>query len=58
MTYSEALEYIHSVCWKGSRPGLERISVLCDMLGNPEDSCRYIHIAGTNGKGSTSKMLS
>ncbi len=58
MTYTEALEYIHSVCWKGSRPGLERISVLCDLLGNPEDSCRFIHIAGTNGKGSTSKMLS
>jgi len=58
MTYTEALDYIHSVCWKGSRPGLERISVLCEMLGHPEDSCRYIHIAGTNGKGSTSKMLS
>lgn len=58
MTYTEALEYIHSVCWKGSRPGLERISVLCDLLGNPEKACRFIHIAGTNGKGSTSKMLS
>lgn len=58
MTYSEALEYIHSVCWKGSRPGLERISVLCDMLDHPEQSCRYIHVAGTNGKGSVSKMLS
>ncbi len=58
MTYQEALEYIHSVCWKGSCPGLERISVLCDLLGNPENDCRFIHIAGTNGKGSTSKMLS
>jgi len=58
MTYTEAIEYIHSVCWLGSKPGLERISRLCDLLGNPENACRFIHIAGTNGKGSTSKMLS
>ncbi|MBE6599341.1 MAG: bifunctional folylpolyglutamate synthase/dihydrofolate synthase [Ruminococcaceae bacterium] len=58
MTYKEALEYIHSVTWLGSRPGLERISDLCDRLGNPEDHCRFIHVAGTNGKGSTSVMLS
>lgn len=58
MTYSEALDYIHSVCWKGSRPGLERISELCALLGHPEDSLKFIHVAGTNGKGSTSSMLS
>ena len=58
MTYNEALEYIHSVCWMGSRPGLERITELCGLLGNPEDSLKFIHIAGTNGKGSTSSMLS
>ncbi len=58
MTYKEALEYIHSVSWLGSRPGLSRITELCRRLGNPERACRYIHIAGTNGKGSTSKMLS
>ncbi|MBE6541975.1 MAG: bifunctional folylpolyglutamate synthase/dihydrofolate synthase, partial [Ruminococcaceae bacterium] len=57
MTYSEALEYIHSVSWKGSRPGLERISELCTLLGHPEDSLKFIHIAGTNGKGSTSAMI-
>lgn len=57
MTYNEALEYIHSVDWKGSRPGLERISVLCEMLGHPENDLKFIHIAGTNGKGSVSKML-
>ena len=34
MTYEEALEYIHSVCWKGSRPGLERITELCRRLGD------------------------
>lgn len=57
MTYEEALRYIHSVDWKGSRPGLERISILTERLGHPEDSLRFIHIAGTNGKGSTSAML-
>jgi len=58
MTYTEALEYIHSVCWKGSRPGLERISVLMDILGNPQDSLKFVHVAGTNGKGSFCSMLS
>ena len=56
MTYTEALEYIHSVCWKGSRPGLSRISELCAKLGNPEKKLRFIHVAGTTGKGSTSAM--
>ena len=57
MTYEEALSYIHSVDWKGSRPGLERISELCERLGHPERGLRFIHIAGTNGKGSVSAML-
>ncbi|MBQ8512260.1 MAG: bifunctional folylpolyglutamate synthase/dihydrofolate synthase [Clostridia bacterium] len=58
MTYEEALQYIHSVTWKGSRPGLERISVLCELLGHPEKQLKFIHVAGTNGKGSTCRMLS
>ena len=58
MTYEEALGYIHSVTWKGSRPGLERISVLCELLGHPERNLKFIHVAGTNGKGSTCRMLS
>jgi len=58
LTYEEALAYIHSVTWKGSRPGLERISVLCDLLGHPEKELKFIHVAGTNGKGSTCRMLS
>ncbi len=58
MTYTEALEYIHSVTWKGSRPGLERITELCRLLGNPERELRFIHVAGTNGKGSICRMLS
>lgn len=56
MTYREALEYIHSVTWKGSRPGLSRITELLDRLGNPQNKLRFVHIAGTNGKGSTSAM--
>lgn len=57
MTYTQALDYIHSVCWKGSRPGLSRITELCCRLGNPQDNLKFIHVAGTNGKGSTCAML-
>ncbi len=57
MTYKETLDYIHSVTWKGSRPGLERITELLEKLNNPQDGLKFIHIAGTNGKGSTSAML-
>ena len=57
MTYTQALDYIHSTCWKGSRPGLERTIELASRLGRPQDSLKFIHVAGTNGKGSTSAML-
>ncbi len=57
MTYEETLAYIHSVTWKGSRPGLERITELLGKLDNPQNGPRFIHIAGTNGKGSNSAML-
>ncbi len=57
MTYTQALDFIHSTCWKGSRPGLERTIDLTARLGNPQNSLKFIHIAGTNGKGSTSAML-
>ena len=57
MTYEETIAYIHSVNWRGSRPGLSRITELLAALGNPEKSLRCVHIAGTNGKGSTSAML-
>ena len=58
MTYKEALAYIHSVSWRGSIPGLSRIRELCARMGNPERELRCIHIAGTNGKGSTAAYLS
>ncbi|MBQ9080080.1 MAG: bifunctional folylpolyglutamate synthase/dihydrofolate synthase [Clostridia bacterium] len=56
MNYTEALEYIHSVCWMGSRPGLERITELCRCLGDPQKGMKFIHVAGTNGKGSFCAM--
>ena len=57
MNTTEAIEYIHSVCWKGSIPGLERTQELLAKMGNPEKKLKFVHIAGTNGKGSTAAML-
>ena len=57
MTLDEALHYIHEVCWKGSVPGLERISALLDVMGHPERRCKFVHVTGTNGKGSTCAMV-
>ncbi len=56
LNYGEALKYIHSVCWLGSRPGLNRITELCERLGNPQDGLSFVHVTGTNGKGSTCAM--
>jgi len=58
MTYPETLEYIHSLKQFGVAPGLHRISRLMELLGNPQNNLKCVHIAGTNGKGSTAAMLS
>ena len=58
MNYAETLRYIHSVSWKGSRPGLERITELVHAIGDPQRKLRFVHVAGTNGKGSFTAMLS
>lgn len=58
MTYEQALEYIHGISNFFCKPGLERIKELCQGLGNPQDKLKFIHIAGTNGKGSVSCMIS
>lgn len=58
MTYNESLEYINSLLRFGIKSGLERISRLCELLGSPQDSLQFIHVAGTNGKGSTCAYLS
>lgn len=57
MNYEQSLEYIHSINWCFCKPGLERIGELCHRLGDPQNELKFIHVAGTNGKGSTSSML-
>ncbi len=57
MDYNEALEFIHGVSWTGMKLGHTRIENLLEELDNPQKKLKFIHIAGTNGKGSTSSML-
>ena len=57
MTIEQAMELIHGVEWRGSRPGLSRVRELLHRLGDPQDGLQFVHIAGTNGKGSTAAML-
>ena len=58
MNYTEAVRLSHSRQRFSSTPSLERIKRITSLCGNPQRSMRFIHIAGTNGKGSTSVMLS
>lgn len=57
MTGTEAISHIQAVSWMGSKPGLARIRALLAALDHPERRLKFIHIAGTNGKGSTAAML-
>lgn len=57
MTYEEALEYIHGLYWRGEKSGLEKTKEMLALCGHPEKSLSFVHIAGTNGKGSTAAML-
>ena len=57
MTYEEALNAIHAVHWQGHKPGLGRTRALLSALGDPHKALRFVHVAGTNGKGSTAAML-
>jgi len=57
MNYEQALEYIHAVQWAGHKPGLSRTRTLLAALGDPQRQLRFVHIAGTNGKGSTAAMM-
>lgn len=56
-SYEEALAFIHGALKLGSKLGLANITALLDRLGNPEARLRFIHIAGTNGKGTTASSL-
>ena len=57
MTYEEAMKYISSVGRFGSNYGLKRTFRLLELLGNPDKKLKLIHVAGTNGKGSTTAMI-
>ena len=57
MNYQEALDFIHSGYKFGMILGLDNITLLLEYLGNPQADLKFIHLAGTNGKGSTSAML-
>ncbi|MDM5315700.1 folylpolyglutamate synthase/dihydrofolate synthase family protein [Fictibacillus sp. b24] len=56
-SYNDALEWIHSLLKFGIKPGLKRVEWLLERTGNPEKQLTLIHIAGTNGKGSTVEYL-
>ncbi|MDU7904874.1 MAG: Mur ligase family protein, partial [Peptostreptococcaceae bacterium] len=58
MNYNEALKFIHESHKFGMRRGLENIKKLLELLGNPQDNLKIIHVAGTNGKGSTCSFIS
>jgi dihydrofolate synthase/folylpolyglutamate synthase len=59
MTYSESVRFLYSLGNEvlTAKLGLERITALLHSLGNPHHACRWVHVAGTNGKGSTCAMI-
>ncbi len=58
MNYKEAVEYICGINPLFCHPGLARVEALCEQLGHPERGLKFIHVAGTNGKGSFCSMMS
>lgn len=57
MTYPEAIQFLYSLRWFGAKFGLTNTFKLAALAGNPQNRLRFIHVAGTNGKGSTCAML-
>ena len=57
MTYPGVIEFLYGLRWFGLKLGLENTFRLAALVGNPQDKLRFIHVAGTNGKGSTCAML-
>ena len=57
MTGEDVAARVHQYAWTGRKPGLERTRALLAALGNPENSLKFVHITGSNGKGSTAAML-
>lgn len=58
MTGQEAVELIHREAWTGRKPGLSRTQELLRRVGNPHQKLKFVHITGTNGKGSTAALVS
>ncbi len=58
MTYEEAVAKINARLKFGIKPGLEHIGRLMQELGNPQDKLKFVHVAGTNGKGTTCALIS
>jgi len=57
MTYSDAIRFLYNLRWFGAKFGLDNTFKLAALAGNPQNQLRFIHVAGTNGKGSTCAML-
>jgi len=57
MTYSQAIQFLYDLQLFGAKFGLENTFRLAGLIGNPQNKLRFIHVAGTNGKGSTCAML-
>src|SRR5512146_1956883 len=59
MTYPDSIRFLYALGneIKTAKLGLDRIRILLDGLAHPESACRFIHVAGTNGKGSTCAMI-
>ena len=57
MTYTDAIQFLYRLGWFGAKLGLENPRKLAELAGHPQDRLRFIHVAGTNGKGSTCAML-
>lgn len=57
MNYEQSIEFIRAVHNNGTKLGLQRNGRLTELLGRPQNSYKIVHVAGTNGKGSTCNML-
>jgi dihydrofolate synthase/folylpolyglutamate synthase len=57
MSYSAAIQFLYSLRWFGTKFGLTNTFKLAELAGNPQNRLRFVHVAGTNGKGSTCAML-
>ena len=56
-SYSQAMEYLEQSYRKGKKDGLRGMACLMEQLGNPQKQLRFVHVTGTNGKGSTCMLV-